>query len=90
MLQGVADYTFKNWGSEQEDFYLNSLYKRLQEIAEDPARWRRRDDLFFGCQMAPLGKHLIFFCRQDEAILVSRILHQSMDVAGQELPLAEE
>lgn len=89
-VQDIADYTFENWGSQQEEFYLSSLYKRLQEISQEPQRWRKREDLFANCQMAPLGKHLIFFRAQDGLILVSRILHQSMDVGGQEFPLREE
>ena len=85
-VQDIADYTFETWGEEQERIYLSSLYRRMNEILESPERWKKRDDLFEGCQTALAGRHTIFFRIQGEEIFVSRILHQSMDVQRQILP----
>jgi toxin ParE1/3/4 len=78
-LQDIADYTFQTWGSEQEEVYLGSLYRKLQDVSDDPDRWARRDDLFEGCQTVSVGRHVIFFRVGEEVVLVSRILHQAMD-----------
>jgi toxin ParE1/3/4 len=85
-VQEIADYTFETWGDEQEQIYLSSLYRRLNEISEDPDRWKKRDDLFDGCQTALAGRHVIFFRIEGCDVFVSRILHQSMDVPRQILP----
>ena len=78
-LQGISDYTSLQWGEDQEAFYLKQIYARLEEIRKDPGRFRSRDELFDGCQVAPVGRHLVFFLVKDGIIVVSRILHQSMD-----------
>ena len=86
-LRDISEYTRENWGGEQEDSYLRSIYARLSEIKEDPARWKKRDDLFEGCQVALVGKHLLFFKHTDHEILISRVLHQAMDVPKKSFPL---
>ena len=88
-IQDIADYTFEIWGEEQEEIYLHSLYQRLEEIAETPARWSQREDLFPGCQRALIGKHIIFFRIHKNEIFVSRILHQAMDVPRHIFPTQE-
>lgn len=79
-LQDIADYTLITWGEEQETLYLKQIYARLQEVGEQRGRFGVRHELFEGCQVAPIGRHLIFFLiKDDTTIVVSRILHQSMD-----------
>jgi toxin ParE1/3/4 len=78
-LQGISDYTLHQWGKEQEPFYLTQVYARFEEISRDPARFRQREELFAGCRVAPVGRHLVFFLMRDDVIVVSRILHQAMD-----------
>ena len=78
-LQGISRYTKKTWGLEQEELYLNALFDRLEQIKDDPKRWKERDELFPKSQSASIGKHIIFFKLHDEIIQVARILHQQMD-----------
>ncbi len=78
-LQGISQYTQKNWGLEQEELYLNTLFDRLEGIKDDPKRWQKRDDLVSGSQSASIGKHIVFFRLHDDVIQVARILHQQMD-----------
>lgn len=78
-LQDISDYTFQQWGEEQETFYLKQIHARLKEIKKDAGRFRLRNELFDGCQVASVGRHLIVFLVKEDIIVVSRILHQSMD-----------
>ena len=78
-LQSVRDYTFETWGQEQERIYLDSMWNRFEEILANPERWRRRDDLFPGCQIAAQGKHVILLRIEGKVIQVVRILHSAMD-----------
>ena len=78
-LRGIRTYTLDNWGAEQEQKYLDAIWARFEEIAKDPGRWRRRDDLFPGCQLAPQEKHVILFRMHAGTLQVVRVLHTAMD-----------
>lgn len=78
-LQSIRNYTLATWGREQEQHYLNALWDKFEAILADPLRWRRRDDLFPGCQIAPEGKHVILFRVEGSVLQIVRILHGAMD-----------
>ena len=88
-VQDIADCMFETSGEEYEAAYLKSLNQQLEEIAKDPERWRKRKDLLAGCQTALTGQHLIFFGVQKDAVFVSRVLHQSLDVPRRVFPTQE-
>jgi len=78
-LQSVRAYTLETWGEDQEEKYLNEMWDRFAEILADPTRWRSRDDLFPGCQLAPQGKHVILFRVKGKVLQIVRVLHSAMD-----------
>jgi len=78
-LQSIRNYTLETWGPDQERIYLDSMWNRFEEILADPEKWRRREDLFPGCQIAAQGKHVILFRIEGKVIQVVRILHSAMD-----------
>ena len=78
-LQSIRDYTLARWGPEQEQRYLDALWRKFEEILADPPRWRSREDLFPGCQIAAEGKHVILFRVQGTVLQVVRLLHGAMD-----------
>ena len=82
-LQSIRSFTLETWGPEQEQRYLDALWKKFAEILADPQRWRRRDDLFPGCQLAAQGKHVILFRVQGSVLEIVRILHGAMDFRRQ-------
>jgi toxin ParE1/3/4 len=86
-LQDISDYTAEVWGEDQEVEYIDEIDARLSEIAAGRGQSRPRNDLFGGCQVSPVGRHLIIFMMQDDVIFVSRILHQSMDFPRHVFPL---
>ncbi|HIG26334.1 MAG TPA: type II toxin-antitoxin system RelE/ParE family toxin [Verrucomicrobiales bacterium] len=78
-LQSIRDYTLETWGLEQERIYLDSLWSKFEAILSTPKKWKRRDDLFPGCQIAAQDKHVILFRVQGKMLQVIRILHSAMD-----------
>lgn len=78
-LQSIRHYTMRTWGSDQDQRYLDSLWDKFEEILREPQRWRHRDDLFPGCQIAAQGKHVILFRIRGEILQIVRILHSAMD-----------
>ncbi len=78
-LQSIRNYTLETCGLDQERIYLDSIWNRFEEILADPDKWRQREDLFPGCQIAAQGKHVILFRIEGTVIQIVRILHNAMD-----------
>ncbi|RYD22497.1 MAG: type II toxin-antitoxin system RelE/ParE family toxin [Verrucomicrobiaceae bacterium] len=78
-LQSVRDYTLETWGPDQEKRYLNLIWARFENLLVESGRYKRRPDLFPGCQIAAEGKHVILFRCDIEKLEVVRVLHSAMD-----------
>ena len=78
-LRSVREYTLEKWGSRQEQRYLDGLWTKFETILANPERWRARDDLFPGCQIAAEGRHVILFRLQGRTLQIVRVLHSAMD-----------
>ncbi len=78
-LRSIRSYTFERWGSQQEELYLNRLWKRFESIRTVPTRFRLREELFPGCRVAAEGRHVILFRAVDERLEIVRVLHAAMD-----------
>src|SRR4051812_23211236 len=78
-LRSIGAYTLQNWGPEQEQRYLDSLWTKFEEILASPEKWRTRDDLFPQCQIAAQGRHVLLFRIKGQTLQIVRILHSSMD-----------
>jgi toxin ParE1/3/4 len=77
-LLSVGSYTLRTWGETQTVRYLAELEACCQQLADNPALGRSCDDIRPGLHRREQGKHVIFFRRESEGILVSRILHERM------------
>ena len=49
-LKSIRQYTLETWGGEQEEVYLNDLWKKFEDILDDPSRWR------FGTTCSPVAR----------------------------------
>ena len=78
-LKSIRQYTLETWGGEKEEVYLNDLWKMFEYILDDSSRWRFRNDLFPGCQVASQGRHVILFRVQGNTLQIVRILQSAMD-----------
>ena len=78
-LQSIRSYTLETWGAGQECVFVDSLWNQFEEIMKNPQRWRFRNDLFPGCQLAAQGKHVMLFRVQGRILQIVRILHAAMD-----------
>ena len=82
-LEAIWLYTFREWGVEQADSYLQSLFSRFSWLAENPALGRKRDDIKTGYFCFPEGRHLIFYIIKNNTIDIIGVPHQSMDIVDQ-------
>lgn len=77
-LLEIADYTLCTWGEAQCERYLEQLEQCCQRLAEQQVLGRPCDVIQPGLRRRDQGKHVIFYRRTGEDIVVVRILHERM------------
>lgn len=78
-IQSITAYTLETWGEAQTDRYLDNVWLKLEEIRSRPECFKLRAELGADCRSALVGRHIIFFEVQADAIDILRVLHSSMD-----------
>lgn len=89
-LEAIDDYTIRAWDAEQADRYLAMLWETFENIAADPARWRRRPELHPDCRVCLAGRHAILFRVKNDQVEIARVLHDAMDFKRHAQGLFEE
>ncbi|MBO5380567.1 MAG: type II toxin-antitoxin system RelE/ParE family toxin [Bacteroides sp.] len=81
-LKSIWRYTAETWSRSQADRYVKGLLQTCADIAEAPMLLGRSyDHVRLGYRKFLFGKHVIFYRVQSSGIiLISRILHEKMDV----------
>ena len=77
-LLNIGAYTLQTWGAAQAERYIGSLEACAKLLAGNPALGRPCGWIRPGLYRFEKGRHVFFYRRQEDGILVSRILHQSM------------
>jgi len=77
-LLSIGVYTLETWGVAQAERYLDGLELCAKLLAGNPALGRTCDWIRPGLFRFEKGRHVLFYRRQEDGILVSRILHRSM------------
>ncbi len=79
-ISEIWDYTVAEWGENQAELYILELESICHKLANGLNFEIVADYLKPGYRKALVGKHVIYFTRQEYKITIVRILHQSMDV----------
>ncbi|HEU5457004.1 MAG TPA: type II toxin-antitoxin system RelE/ParE family toxin [Terracidiphilus sp.] len=74
----IADYTVDTWGPQQAYRYLDSLEAFLHQLAQTPEMGRPCNAVRSGYRRMEHEKHVLFYRVEQDAIFISRILHQRM------------
>jgi toxin ParE1/3/4 len=78
-LATIIDHTLVNWGVAQAGKYVDGLEELAATLAQTPDIGKSRDDLDKGLIVFPYEKHLLFYRKERQGIVIVRILHESMD-----------
>ena len=78
-LEDIWLYTAQRWSTEQAVAYTTDLINAVDQLARGD-RTGRPVSIAEGMQKCLSGRHVIFFRRSEDDLVVVRILHQSMDV----------
>lgn len=77
-LLKIGAYTLETWGVAQAGRYLDRLERCAKMLASNPLLGRPCDWIRPGLHRFETEKHVLFYRRGRNGILVVRILHQSM------------
>jgi toxin ParE1/3/4 len=77
-LLSIGAYTLQTWSAAQAERYLKSLEHCAKMLAGNPLLGRRCDWIRPGLYRFEKGRHVLFYRREGDGILISRILHQNM------------
>ncbi|WP_055442438.1 type II toxin-antitoxin system RelE/ParE family toxin [Lacinutrix himadriensis] len=78
-LSNIFDYTENEFGFNQAVKYLTDLKIVLLKIYKNSEIGKNRKDLRKGLFSIPEQSHIIFYLKEKEAIIITRILHSSRD-----------
>jgi toxin ParE1/3/4 len=78
-LVEIGQYTEYQWGQKQRDKYLGDIDSCLYSLATEPELGRGRSELRAGCYSYSVGKHVIFYAYNTEALYILAVLHERMD-----------
>ncbi len=79
-VSDIWHYSVTEWGENQAELYILELESACTKLANGLNFETIADYIKPGYRKALVGKHVIYFTRQEHEITVVRILHQSMDV----------
>ena len=79
-LGEIWDYTEITWGVEQAEKYLRNIEACLMELACGKKQGHVRQDIREGRFSHNVGKHVVLYRKDNEGIIVLRVLHGSMDI----------
>jgi toxin ParE1/3/4 len=78
-LKAIARHSEREWGTARKEQYLAAIRKKFSLLLRSPDIGVSRSDIGRGCRSLPVGRHIIFYRIDGEAVLVLRVLHQRMD-----------
>lgn len=78
-LDGIFDYTVRQWGLKQAERYTQALADACVRLAEAPGQAQDCAYIRAGYRRAAVQRHVIYFRVEDYGIAIIRILHARMD-----------
>jgi toxin ParE1/3/4 len=80
-LEGIVEYTYRQWGAAQLEAYLEGLHRTIDGLKENPQRQGRAlDELRRGLRYVRHQQHYFIFYRVErDRVEVLRIIHQRRD-----------
>ncbi len=78
-LIGTWVYAFEQWGADQADRYLDLLEEGMKQLTLHPTLGVDYSHVLPGYRRLQVEHHGVFYKVAEPEILVSRVLHDSMD-----------
>jgi toxin ParE1/3/4 len=77
-LEDITEYTVKAWGKQQTLKYLDELQSKTIALSQNPNLGTERNNIYPNLLSFPVRKHIIYYLKQEEGVIIVRILHANM------------
>lgn len=78
-LINIWSYTYREWGEDQANHYLDVLEASFEMLAENPQLYRLRTELEPAVRIHRVNHHLVIYLETESGIQIIRVLHKNMD-----------
>lgn len=85
-IYDITRYTIQYFGLIQAKHYHEELTKIFELLAKNPELGTECSWICQGMRRFQYKKHGIYIIKQDDEVLISRVLHQSMDIEALDFP----
>lgn len=79
-LDGIWEYTFHKWSTEQADRYYSLIMNEIEFIAGNVTSGKPMNHVKMGYFASYVKSHMILFKKNEDIVEVIRVLHQQMDI----------
>jgi len=79
-LINIWSYSYKEWGDDQADYYLDLLNDGFKLIANNPGMCRLRKEFIKPIYLHMCEHHLIIYIFNKAELNIVRVLHESMNI----------
>lgn len=77
-MESIWQYSFKQWGLNQTERYIDALTTTFAHLAKNPQSGRSCDNIRTGYRKYSVTRHVIYYRKTDYGIEVMRVLHDKM------------
>jgi len=77
-LEDITEYTVKLWGKQQTLKYLDEIQNKTIALSQNPNIGVQQNHIYPALLSFPIKKHVIYYLKQKEGIIIIRILHSHM------------
>jgi toxin ParE1/3/4 len=74
-LLDIEEFSFRKWGENQTEKYINELYQSFAQIAKKPEVGKLRKERSFPFYMMSVKQHFVIYKIIDTGIIIATILH---------------
>lgn len=85
-IYDIARYTLQHFGLTQAKHYHEELSRIFELLAQDPEMGTECPWICQGIRRFQYKKHGIYLLKQEGKIIISSVIHQSMDIDAQDFP----
>lgn len=79
-LENIWTYTVEQWSADMANRYVQNLKKACKALANRERAGQAVDGIKAGYFRLHVGSHTLYYTfRRDHALVIERVLHQSMD-----------
>jgi toxin ParE1/3/4 len=82
-VKEIFKYSYVTFGENQAHIYINGLENCFENLVENPHLGRSCHSIRAGYFRFEYISHIIFYTLEPDTVLISRVIHKSMDIKAQ-------